>query len=117
MKARYKLYKTIKTSESKPSLQTSSEQIPVKHGGYKAALFREEWRIKRLEILKRDYQKCCNCDAHDELQVHHRQYHFSVKNQKFLEPWEYPSDLLITLCRRCHNIGHNKYQVPIIKTH
>jgi hypothetical protein len=48
------------------------------------------------------------------LQVHHRQYHFIVSQQKFRLPWEYPNHLLITLCESCHNRGHNKYKVPTI---
>jgi 5-methylcytosine-specific restriction endonuclease McrA len=117
MKARYKLQKAVKLATPLSPKNSDLPQVQLKHGGYKEALFKEEWRAKRLEILKRDYQKCRNCSSNTELQVHHRQYHFSLKNQKFVEPWEYHSELLITLCKKCHNTGHNKYQVPIIKTH
>lgn len=116
MKARYKLIKATKTAKSTFAQKSTTELIPIKHGGYREALFRPEWRVKRQEIMQRDYEKCRNCGSNNELQVHHRQYHFSIRKQKFVEPWEYQSDLLITLCKKCHNTGHNKYQVPIIQT-
>lgn len=87
--------------------------IPA-HGTYAAALFRPEWKLKREEILTRDSHCCVICKKNNALQVHHRQYHFIVKDNKFRLPWEYPDSLLITLCGSCHNRGHNKYKVPII---
>lgn len=83
------------------------------HGTYGGLLFREEWKNKRDEIIKRD--GCCKiCNSITDLQVHHRQYHFLLKEKKFKLPWEYPNNLLITLCENCHRRGHNKYKVPII---
>jgi hypothetical protein len=91
----------------------STLNIPA-HGSYGALLFHPKWKIKREEILKRDKYCCVNCKASEGLQVHHRQYHFVVKNNEFRLPWDYPDRLLITLCESCHNRGHNKYKVPII---
>lgn len=83
------------------------------HGTYGALLFSAEWRAKREEILQRD-KSCVICGSAKNLQVHHRQYHFSVRENKLKLPWEYPQNLLITLCETCHKRGHNKYKVPII---
>lgn len=83
------------------------------HGTYGGLLFREEWKNKRDEIIKRD-GSCKICNSITDLQVHHRQYHFLLKEKKFKLPWEYSNKLLITLCENCHRRGHNKYKVPII---
>jgi hypothetical protein len=84
------------------------------HGSYGALLFHPSWKAKRKEILHRDMHRCVHCRSGKDLQVHHRQYHFRVSEQKFRLPWDYPDHLLITLCESCHNKGHNKYKVPTI---
>lgn len=94
-------------------LETSLSEIPA-HGTYGALLFRPEWKIKREEILIRDSKNCVICNSTNSLQVHHRQYHFVVSKNQFRLPWDYPENLLITLCESCHRRGHSKYKVPII---
>lgn len=56
------------------------------------------WQRKRLEVMQRDNFKC-SCCSNDkiQLQVHHIEYFES------LEPWEYPNDMLVTLCEPCHS--------------
>lgn len=55
------------------------------------------WQRKRLEIFERDGWSCQSCgDAESTLNVHHMRY---LGN---LDPWDYPNDLLITLCEECH---------------
>lgn len=55
------------------------------------------WQKKRLEILERDHWGCqCCYDEESTLHVHHRKY---LPNT---DPWDYPNDLLITLCENCH---------------
>lgn len=93
-------------------LETNIDDIPA-HGTYGALLFRAEWRAKREEILKRD-KNCVICKSSSSLQVHHRQYHFIVRENKFKLPWEYSGNLLITLCENCHKRGHSKFKVPTI---
>lgn len=95
------------------NLVTNLEDIPA-HGTYGALLFRPEWRAKREEILKRDFESCIICKGSTSLQVHHRQYHFIVRENKFKLPWEYSGNLLITLCESCHKRGHGKFKVPTI---
>lgn len=55
------------------------------------------WQRRRLEILNRDnftYQKCG--DKENTLHIHHRWYKFGK------EPWDYPDEILVTLCEKCH---------------
>lgn len=55
------------------------------------------WQKKRLEIFQRDNFSCQNCGNTElTLQVHHVEYLGS------LDPWEYPNDMLKTLCEPCH---------------
>jgi len=94
------------------NLENHFIDIPA-HGTYGALLFRPEWRAKREEILNRD-KGCVICNGSNSLQVHHRQYHFIVRENKFKLPWEYSETLLITLCESCHKRGHSKFKVPTI---
>lgn len=84
------------------------------HGSYGALLLHPNWKAKRREILHRDMSRCVHCGNNQNLQVHHRQYHFIENQQKFRLPWDYKEHLLITLCESCHSRGHNKYKVPTI---
>jgi hypothetical protein len=93
---------------------TYQDQVIPAHGSYGVLLFRPEWRAKREEILQRDAHRCVICKDSNDLQVHHRQYYFVVRQNQFKLPWDYPDFLLITLCEPCHKRGHNKYKVPTI---
>lgn len=65
---------------------------------YKDKLKKPKWQKKRLEILDRDNFTCTSCkSSENELQVHHLDYLPGI------DPWEYPNDMLITLCIYCHN--------------
>lgn len=56
------------------------------------------WQRRRLEILNRDNFTCQKCgDIETSLHVHHRLY-----SKEFKEPWNYPDNLLVTLCEKCH---------------
>ena len=63
------------------------------------------WIAARRIILKRDDNTCQECGAKDTwgyiMQVHHITY---IDGR---EPWEYPPDHLITLCKKCHKDAHN----------
>lgn len=55
------------------------------------------WQKIRLNILERDEWSCQKCtETEKTLHIHHRYY---IKNR---EPWEYPMDALVTLCKDCH---------------
>lgn len=85
------------------------------HGSYGVALFDPKWKLKRKEILERDGNCCKICNSEEELQVHHRQYHFIIYLNTYKNPWEYDNKLLVTLCKACHQKGHRMYKVPTIK--
>ena len=109
----YRRYRQEERSIESHSLNPVDLDIPA-HGTYGALLFDPRWKTKRVEILVRDMHSCTICQSQDTLQVHHRQYHFLVKENKFRMPWDYPDHLLITLCESCHKRGHSKYKVPTI---
>jgi hypothetical protein len=111
-------YRRYIQAEDKTSIGThihvpATTDAPA-HGTYGALMFDARWRAKRAEIIARDNNCCVNCKEQLNLQVHHRQYHFVVRDNKFKLPWDYPGHLLITLCEPCHKKGHSKYKVPTI---
>jgi hypothetical protein len=73
------------------------------------------WQKRRLEVFQRDNWQCTNCNAIDkELHVHHLDYIDG------LQPWEYPLDMLTTLCEYCHENEnarpkHEKYLLQSLK--
>lgn len=108
----YRRYKQADNNINSEILKPITNEIPA-HGSYGALLFTSEWKNKRNQILNRDGQ-CVICFSSENLQVHHRQYHFIVRENKFRLPWDYDDYLLITLCESCHRRGHSKYKVPTI---
>jgi hypothetical protein len=75
---------------------------------YFERLLNPKWQKKRLEILSRDEWTCQKCfDSENTLNVHHMRY---LKNKN---PWEYPNNLLITLCKNCHEIESNNRRASI----
>lgn len=91
-------------------MPTREEQFEA----YKRLLSDIRWKAKTLEIKENDKQQCRNCGSRSHLQVHHRQYHFVRSLNRFKHPWDYPRDILITLCKECHDLGHEKYKVPTL---
>lgn len=56
------------------------------------------WQKKRLKVMERDNFTCRDCRADDKpLHVHHCHY---AKG----DPWDTPTELLLTLCEDCHAI-------------
>lgn len=76
---------------------------------YQEKLKDERWLLKRKEILHRDNFTCKghNCPSPKQtlLQVHHMDYIPGI------EPWDYPNDMLITLCGHCH--GSEKWRKQV----
>lgn len=71
------------------------------------------WQEKRLNVFKRDSFSCTNCKSNqNELQLHHLDYLPGI------DPWEYPDDMLTTLCYKCHEleIGRLKVEKALITT-
>jgi hypothetical protein len=77
---------------------------------YDKFLHDDRWYAKRRKILDRDNHKCQWCGKTTNLQVHHKYYNV-YPNGKHPEPWDYPDDALMTLCRDCHTKYHEKYTV------
>ena len=73
---------------------------------YSLLLKTKAWGDKRKYILERDNYSCINCKTQKKLQVHHTQYHYNKKTRVPLKPWNYNSKYLITLCDKCHKMGH-----------
>ena len=69
---------------------------------YNEKLEDPNWKRRRTEILKRDNYQCQRCKSRLSIQVHHKKY---IINR---DPWEYPDENLITLCRYCHKKEHKK---------
>jgi len=64
---------------------------------YTEKLNDDRWKKKRSIILERDQCTCQICKAANKtLNVHHKYY------LKGREPWDYPNELLVTLCEDCH---------------
>lgn len=64
---------------------------------YSEKLRDPRWQRKRLEVMDRDRFRCRRCECSSKtLNVHHLIY------RKGAEPWDYPSDHLLTLCEECH---------------
>lgn len=80
---------------------------------YESLLMMPQWQTKRMEIIVRDGAKCLYCKGIDNLEIHHRQYHFNQLKGQMVLPWEYDNKYLITLCKHCHEIGHRLYKVPV----
>lgn len=99
--------------EEQTTRDGATGDIPA-HGSYGSLLFDPRWKSKRAEIMIRDNNCCVVCSSADELQVHHRQYHFIKAVNGFKMPWAYSSHLLITLCKSCHQRGHSKFKVPTL---
>lgn len=68
---------------------------------YRDQLLHPSWQRRRLEVLSRDRFSCTECEATDKtLHVHHKRY---VKGRM---AWEYEDGDLTTLCKDCHESGH-----------
>jgi DNA-directed RNA polymerase subunit RPC12/RpoP len=93
--------------------KTEIKQGNKSQDSYEVLLQNPMWISKRESIKKRDNNKCKNCGSTSLLQVHHKQYHIISKTGIFRRPWEYNEKYLITLCSRCHHIGHIKFKVPV----
>ena len=68
---------------------------------YSEQLKHPEWKRKRFEIIHRDGATCCMCGyVGNKLNVHHNGY---LPNKM---AWEYPNEMLFTLCYDCHKKVH-----------
>lgn len=63
------------------------------------------WVNKRKRIIYRDGNKCTVCQSKKALQVHHTFYYTDYR-----EPWRYPDESLLTLCKACHQKYHEEHE-------
>ena len=73
------------------------------------------WIEFSKKIRNRDGNKCVVCGSKNKVQAHHRQYRWSKYLKGFIKPWKYPENLLVSLCKKCHDYGHEKYKIAIKK--
>lgn len=69
-----------------------------KFSSYDEYIHSEEWRKRRLLILKRDNYQCQRCGSAKQLRVHHIHYPENYGEE--------PDEDLITLCDTCHSLVH-----------
>ena len=67
---------------------------------YEEQLQDPRWFALRDKVLIRDDHECRYCMSSQQLQVHHMRYEAGKM------AWEYPMDVLLTLCKRCHEGQH-----------
>ena len=77
----YTRYIHVSKEETRKPLIKVDESIS--HGSYGGLLFDKRWKLRRSEILLKDNNRCVICKEDNELQVHHRQYHFYKALNKF----------------------------------
>lgn len=105
------LSKTIPRSYSTtlPGFERIQQRKP---NSYSDLLNTEEWRNKRLKIIKRDNCRCVYCGNRFHLHVHHK-YYSAYPNGVLVDPWNYPDDALITLCAYCHQRVHARKKIKV----
>jgi hypothetical protein len=73
---------------------------------YKEKLKDPLWQRMRLMVFERDDFKCLRCgDDENELHAHHTYY------EKGKNPWNYPIESIVTLCKKCHEQEHIKIKI------
>lgn len=75
----------------------------------------KSWRKLRQQILERDNHECQECKRLGRVTLIDESKHKSLEIDHIKELKDYPhlameEDNLITLCIRCHNKKHNRYQ-------
>lgn len=71
---------------------------------YKEQVNDPRWVERSREIMKRDNFTCQLCGkSNTKLNVHHIKY---IKGKDY---WDYPEELLMTVCEVCHQKIHGKY--------
>ena len=71
---------------------------------YKEQAKDDMWIKKSKEIMKRDDYTCQLCGkTRVKLNVHH------IKYLKGIDYWDYPDELLMTVCEVCHSKIHGKF--------
>lgn len=88
-------------SKSKTQQKQIKKKKEKKEDTYEDMIKDERWKNKRIEVLEAKGYICLCCGEREGLEVHHTYYKFGKK------PWEYPTEDLVVLCRKCHNKVHS----------
>jgi 5-methylcytosine-specific restriction endonuclease McrA len=100
-------------TESLPSIPSRAAGVlvesreAVQRATYADKLRDVRWQKRRLETFNKSGWLCDRCECADStLHVHHKEY---IAGR---EPWDYPDELLETLCEKCHAAEHGKDKAP-----
>jgi len=77
----------------------------MNNSAYIEKLNDKRWIRKRNRIFKRDKYRCTACGGKENIQVHHNFYYSDYR-----DPWLYPDDSLLTVCRKCHLEFHEHHE-------
>ena len=97
--------KGISTKPKRPKPLTSEKRQQIHDEDVKTY---DWWKVAK-SIKNRD-KRCLLCGKKENLQVHHLWYDdYRYKNGKWniRRLWQYPPEVLITLCDECHEKVHN----------
>lgn len=79
---------------------------------YKKQVTDPRWVQRSREIMRKDNFTCQLCGRKStRLNVHHIRY---ISGKDY---WDYPDNLLMTVCEVCHSKIHGKYVEKIHNTH
>jgi predicted HNH restriction endonuclease len=78
---------------------------------YAELLQSREWANFRQYIFRIRGTVCewCHNPYAKPLQVHHK-YYLTYRGQRYL-PWQYSSDDVMVVCRHCHQVIHQTYDI------
>jgi len=86
-------------------------ELSYKDLTYKQQINHPKWQRRRLEVMERDGFQCQVCfDRNKKQNVHHKYYIYN----KLI--WEYPDELLLTVCEDCHKKIHTFIEKDITLT-
>ena len=79
---------------------------------YRALYKRPEWKALRKRLIK-PAPRCRRCPRYFRkrwwmLQLHHTYYVWGR------DPWDYPDDCFLVVCRACHKKIHCTEKIPIL---
>lgn len=94
----YYINRWARQEERLKEYQKRREECPKRN--YHDYMHSEEWRHKRLKVLKRDGFRCQMCGTAKNLRVHHINYEHLGTDAEL--------DDLITLCDACHRKIHEQ---------
>lgn len=93
------LYKAFNSVYEQPQTEIQEEKSPEKIQ-HDEELKSKQWKQKREEVFDRYGKQCVECGRKRGIQVHHLVY------RKGRHLWEYNTDELIPLCKKCHQKVH-----------